>query len=63
MSGPKYLIDTNVFINLEDANRVPPEFAELMALAKTRHGVGIFIHEAAIDDIKRDKNESEKRFR
>ena len=59
MSGPKYLIDTNVFINLEDANRVPPEFAELMALA-SRHGVGIFIHEAAIDDIKRDKNEERK---
>jgi rRNA-processing protein FCF1 len=59
MSGPKYLIDTNVFIDLEDATQVPPEFAELMALA-SRHGVGIFIHGAAIDDIKRDKNEERR---
>ncbi len=59
MSVPKYLIDTNVFINLEDANQVPPEFAELVALAQ-RHGVGVFVHAAAVDDIKRDKNEARK---
>lgn len=55
MSAPKYLIDTNVFIPLEDAAAVPAEFAELLALA-ARNGVGIFVHEAAVDDISRDKD-------
>src|ERR1700735_5406557 len=59
MSTPKYLIDTNVFIDLEDASAVPAEFAALTNLA-ARHGVGIYVHEAAIDDIKRDKNQSRK---
>ena len=59
MSAPKYLIDTNVFIDLEDAAAVPKEFASLTALA-ARHGVGIYVHEAAIDDIKRDKDEARK---
>ncbi|HTN59961.1 MAG TPA: GNAT family N-acetyltransferase [Devosia sp.] len=55
MSAPKYLIDTNVFIPLEDAGVVPVEFAELLAVA-ARNGVGIFVHEAAFDDISRDKD-------
>jgi hypothetical protein len=59
MSTPKYLIDTNVFIDLEDDAEVPPEFAELLALAG-RHGVGIYVHEAAVDDIRRDRNEARK---
>jgi polysaccharide deacetylase 2 family uncharacterized protein YibQ len=59
MSVPHYLIDTNVFIDLEDAAQVPPEFAELVALAQ-RHGVGVFVHEAAVDDIQRDKNHTRR---
>lgn len=55
MSAPKYLIDTNVFIGLEDTHEVLPEFAALQQLA-SRHGVGIFIHEAARDDILRDSD-------
>jgi ribosomal protein S18 acetylase RimI-like enzyme len=59
MSAPNYLIDTNVFIDLEDAAQVPREFAELVALAQ-RHGVGVFVHEAAVDDIQRDKNQARR---
>ena len=55
MSAPNYLIDTNVFIHLEDAATVPPEFALLLQLA-AKHGVGVFVHEAARDDIARDKD-------
>lgn len=60
MSAPRYLIDTNVFIGLEDDAEVAPNFASLQQLA-ARHGVEIFAHEAAIDDIGRDKNETRRR--
>lgn len=53
MSAPKYLIDTNVIIGLEDWKEVSPEFAALTQLA-ARHGVGVFVHAAARDDISRD---------
>ena len=55
MSAPTYLIDTNVFIGLEDHAEVAPDFASLQKLA-TRHGVGVYVHAAAIDDIKRDND-------
>jgi len=53
MSSPNYLIDTNVFIGLEDPREVAPDFASLIQLAQ-KHGIGVFIHEAALDDIGRD---------
>jgi predicted GNAT family N-acyltransferase/predicted nucleic acid-binding protein len=55
MSAPRYLIDTNVFIGLEDHAEVAPVFASLLQLAST-HGVEISVHEAAIDDIRRDSD-------
>ncbi len=55
MSAPKYLIDTNVIIGLEDWKEVSPEFAALTQLA-ARHGDGIFVHAAARDDIARDSD-------
>lgn len=60
MSVPKYLIDTNVFIGLEDHAEVSPKFASLLQLA-ARHGVGVYVHAAALDDIKRDRDESRRR--
>lgn len=60
MSAPRLLIDTNVFIGLEDHAEVAPHFASLQQLAG-RHGVEIFVHEAAIDDIRRDKDEARRR--
>lgn len=53
MSVPKYLIDTNVFIGLEDLQVVSPEFAALIQLA-AKHRVGVFIHEVARDDLARN---------
>jgi len=49
----KLLIDTNVFIGLEDQREVAPEFAELLQLCN-QHVVHVFIHEAAVADIRRD---------
>lgn len=55
MTAPSYLIDTNVFIGLEDPREVTADFSSLVLLAQ-KHGVGVFIHEAALDDIARDRN-------
>jgi predicted nucleic acid-binding protein len=61
MSTQKYLIDTNVIIGLEDNHAVQPAFAALVNLA-SKHQVGIFVHEAARDDIGRDKDQSRKQI-
>lgn len=55
MSRQTYLIDTNVIIHLEDNRTVEPAFSALMSLA-ARHKVDIFVHEAARDDVIRDKD-------
>src|SRR5580692_8046562 len=55
MSGRKLLIDTNVFIGLEDEREVAPEFATLQQLC-AQHSVRVFIHERVADDIGRDRN-------
>jgi predicted GNAT family N-acyltransferase len=55
MTGRKLLIDTNVFIGLEDQREVTPELAAMVQQCN-QYGVHIFIHEAALDDIKRDKD-------
>lgn len=59
MSVPKYLIDTNVFIGLEDHAEVAPNFAALLQLT-ARYGVGVFVHAAAIDDIQRDRDQARR---
>ena len=59
MNSQNYLIDTNVFIGLEDDKKVSDEVAKLHALAN-KHSVGVFVHEAARDDIARDTNASRK---
>ena len=55
MTDRKLLIDTNVFIGLEDQREVAPEFAELLQLCN-QHNVHVFVHDAAFDDIGRDTN-------
>ena len=59
MSTQTYLIDTNVIIGLEDNHTVQPAFAAFHSVA-ARHGVNIFVHEAARDDIARDKDEARR---
>jgi len=55
MTGRKLLIDTNVFIGLEDQKEVAPELASMVQLCN-QHGVHIFIHETAVEDVNRDKD-------
>ena len=55
MSVQSYLIDTNVVIELEDAHNVDPVFANFQNLA-SKNKVDVFVHEAAKDDIVRDKD-------
>jgi ribosomal protein S18 acetylase RimI-like enzyme len=61
MSAQTYLIDTNVFIGLEDSREVHPEFSSLLSLA-SKHNVGILVHEAARDDIARDRDAARRRI-
>lgn len=55
MSSQAYLIDTNVIIGLEDHQAVQPAFAALLNLA-AKHKVDVLVHEAAKDDILRDRD-------
>ena len=55
MTSQLYLIDTNVLIGLEDNHAVQPAYANFLRLA-AKHKVDVFVHEAASDDILRDKN-------
>lgn len=59
MSSQAYLIDTNVIIGLEDHKAVQPAFAALLRTA-AKHKVDVLVHEAAKDDINRDKNEKRR---
>lgn len=55
MSQQSYLIDTNILIGLEDNHQVQPAYAEFSRLT-AKHGLGVFVHEAARDDIARDND-------
>ncbi len=61
MSLQSYLIDTNILIGLEDNHAVDPVYAEFSRLA-AKHKVDIFVHEAARDDITRDKDAARRRI-
>src|SRR5687767_8175510 len=59
MSAFKLLIDTNVFIGLEDPKKVDPALAEVIRKCG-EHNVSIFVHEHALRDISRDKHASRR---
>lgn len=59
MSIQTYLIDTNVIIGLEDNRAVQPAFAALLSVA-AKFKVDVLVHEAARDDIARDKDKSRR---
>lgn len=61
MSHPRYLIDTNVFIGLEDDREIDPNFSKFLQLA-SKHNVNVVVHEAAKDDIARDKDPNRRRI-
>ena len=55
MRTQTYIIDTNVLIGLEDNHTVQPVLSEFIRLA-SKHNITVYVHEAAKDDIKRDKD-------
>jgi ribosomal protein S18 acetylase RimI-like enzyme len=59
MSQQSYLIDTNILIGLEDNRAVEPIYSRFLSLA-TEHKVDVYVHEAARDDIARDKDNARK---
>jgi ribosomal protein S18 acetylase RimI-like enzyme len=61
MSPQSYLIDTNILIGLEDNHAVDPAYAEFSSLA-AKHKVNVFVHEAARDDIVRDKDSARRKI-
>lgn len=61
MSTQTYLIDTNVVIHLEDNRTVEPAFSAFTSLA-AKHKVDVFVHEAARDDICRDRDAKRRRI-
>lgn len=61
MSTQSYLIDTNIIIGLEDNHAVQPAYAAFSQLA-ARHKVDVFVHDAAKDDIERDKDPERKKI-
>ncbi len=61
MSQQSYLIDTNILIGLEDNHTVEAAYSRFHALAFT-HKVDIFVHEAAKDDVARDKQAARRQI-
>ncbi|OWK22137.1 hypothetical protein AJ88_15450 [Mesorhizobium amorphae CCBAU 01583] len=61
MRQQSYLIDTNILIGLEDYRAVEAAYAKFSNLAAA-HKITIFVHEAARDDISRDKNAERRRI-
>ncbi len=59
MSTQTYLIDTNVIIGLEDNHTVQPAFAALLSSA-SKYRVDVVVHEAARDDLHRDKDQKRR---
>src|SRR5690348_1759716 len=60
MNNYKLLIDTNVFIALEDQAEVAPEVSDMLRTC-AQHGVKVFVHSAAVEDIKRDADAGRRR--
>lgn len=61
MPGPKFLIDTNIVIGLEDNHLVKEVLVRFLTKAH-EHGGRLFVHEANRADVLRDKNEDRKRI-
>lgn len=55
----KILIDTNIIIQLEDAKEVKKQFSDLQRKCQ-EHSIDIFVHQASIEDIQRDKDEKRR---
>ncbi|WP_164831453.1 GNAT family N-acetyltransferase [Sinorhizobium meliloti] len=56
----KFLIDTNIVIQLEDDGEIKADFADLLRRCQ-EHGIHVFVHEASIEDINRHGNETRRK--
>jgi ribosomal protein S18 acetylase RimI-like enzyme/rRNA-processing protein FCF1 len=56
----KFLLDTNVVIQLENDGEIQAKFAELLRRCH-ENGVQVFVHEASIEDINRDPKEARRK--
>ena len=54
----KFLLDTNILIPIEDARETPKDYAELLRKLQGQHEV--WVHEANLQDIRRDQNVSRR---
>lgn len=54
----KFLLDTNILIPIEDARETPKPHAELLRKLQGNHG--LWVHEANLSDIRRDKDASRR---
>jgi ribosomal protein S18 acetylase RimI-like enzyme len=61
MAAPKFLIDTNVVIGLEDHHVVKDGFARFLAKCH-EHGARVFVHDSSRADVLRDKDEARKKI-
>ncbi|MGV8938651.1 MAG: GNAT family N-acetyltransferase [Allorhizobium sp.] len=56
----KFLIDTNIIIQLEDDGEIQAKFADLLRRSH-ENGVQVFVHEASIEDVERDGNQARRK--
>ncbi len=61
MSSQAYLIDTNIVIELEQNSAVQPAYSAFLSLT-SKHHIDVFVHEAAKDDISRDRDIERRRI-
>jgi ribosomal protein S18 acetylase RimI-like enzyme len=59
MSELRVLIDTNVFIGLEDPKLVDPSFSELLRKC-AENSIVVYVHEDSLRDIQNDKNRARR---
>ncbi|WP_167480911.1 GNAT family N-acetyltransferase [Mesorhizobium waimense] len=56
----KILLDTNIIIHLEDNKEVSEQFSDLIRQC-SEHSIGVFVHPASIEDIKRDNDAARRK--
>jgi len=61
MSQTRFLIDTNIVIGLEDNKAIDPVYSTLSSLCY-KHKASLYVHEASIRDIERDRNLERKKI-
>jgi len=61
MPQTRFLIDTNIVVHLEDNKVIDPVYSTLSSLCH-KHKVSLYVHDASIKDIERDKDLERKKI-